>query len=157
MVKILAVVGVICGMLGQAQASIWDKVLKEKENALYTSGYSGVLLGQHGATTQEHFDLWLISTGYRQRLGDGWSWFVEAGSALAGQQSVAGHTLGSGVRYKLLPSLTVGGQLRQLNLGSTHTELQLSGSLLLPSSFSLQADLGVSHESSLTLGIGYQF
>lgn len=155
MVKTLAVAGVIFGMLGQAQAGVWDSVLQEKESALYTSGYSGVLVGQR--PTQEHFDLWLINTGYRQPLGEGWSWFVEAGSALAGQQTVAGHTFGSGVRYQLLPSLTLGGQLRQLSLGTGRTELQLNSALRLRPSLSLQADLGVSKESSLTLGIGYQF
>lgn len=143
-----------------ASAATWDDVLSERSPAesLYTHGYSGVLMGKQNDTEHEHFDLWIINSGYQLPLSESWHWFIEAGStASSSGQEAQGYTLGSGVRYQLMPSLSLGSQVRQLHRASAHTQLQFNGVYKLPSSLSLQADIGVSTEQSLSLGLGFQF
>lgn len=142
-----------------ASAATWDDVLSERSTSesLYTHGYSGVLMGKQNNTEHEHFDLWIINSGYQLPLSESWYWFVEAGSMLSSSEEAQGYTLGSGVRYQLMPSLSLGSQIRQLHRASAHTQLQFNGVYQLPSSLSLQADIGVSTEQSLTLGLGFQF
>lgn len=139
-----------------ASAGEWDQVLGEAQGALYTSGYSGVLLGQ-AAHPQDNFDLWIVSSGYRQPLAEGWSLFFEAGSALSRGQQSHGYQLASGLRYQPLPQLAVGSQLRQLSMEGRQLAWQLNSSLLLHPALLLQADLAMGDEQSLTLGLGFHF
>lgn len=143
-----------------AAAGEWDQVLSDVSPSFYSHGYSGVLTSDNHAANrdpQEGHEWWFVDSGYRIPLGGDWHFFVEAGSALNVGNEPSNYHLGSGVRYQVLPSLALGSQLRQQYQDRPQTGLQFNGQYDLMPSLALRADLLLDKQSTLSVGIGYQF
>ncbi|MGY3958420.1 hypothetical protein [Aeromonas popoffii] len=142
-----------------AQAADWDFLNSEENSQLYVKSYSGALLGSQSHHS-DHFDLWLINTGYQYSVRDDVSLYMEAGPAMDPHNEQTGFNISSGVRYQFSPSLNIGSQLKQLEVDKASTLLELNTSLLLTPQFAIKANYGVSAfstEQSLSIGVGFNF
>ena len=142
-----------------AQAADWDFLNSEENSQLYVKSYSGALLGSQSHHS-DHFDLWLINTGYQYPVEDDISLYMEAGPAVGRHSEQAGFNISSGVRYRLSPSLNIGSQLKQLEVSKASTLVELNSSLLVTPQLAITANYGLSAfstEQFLTLGVGFNF
>ncbi|MBP0603772.1 hypothetical protein J8I01_14805 [Aeromonas sanarellii] len=158
MVKSL-VIALAAGLAFSAQAADWDFLKNDADSQLYVKSYSGVLLGSQ-AHPGEHFDLWLINTGYQYPVEDDLSLYMEAGPAIGPRSDQTGFNISSGVRYRLSPSLNIGSQLKQLEVSKASTLVELNSSLLVTPQLAITANYGLSAFSTehfLTLGVGFNF
>ena len=108
----------------------------------------------------DHFDLWLINTGYQYPVEDDLSLYMEAGPAIGPRSDQTGFNISSGVRYRLSPSLNIGSQLKQLEVSKASTLVELNSSLLVTPQLAITANYGLSAFSTehfLTLGVGFNF